>query len=140
MQLQSSLITLATLAGLLGSTSAAAITKRDTLASFTLSYDDKCGDSYARVDVLDGNACGQCTWAPGRSPSSQKTPGIVPLSSIQMLKKDPRCQVILFQTPDCSDPGADAGPGACWNPDGRVHSYKVYCPSYPGGCSAGTVL
>ncbi|EAA32631.2 hypothetical protein GE21DRAFT_6779 [Neurospora crassa] len=41
---------------------------------------------------------------------------------------DPKCQLTVYSTYDCSDSGIVSGSGGCWNPEGGIKAYKATCP------------
>lgn len=41
---------------------------------------------------------------------------------------DPKCQLTVYSTYNCSDSGLVSGTGGCWSPEGGIKAYKVTCP------------
>ncbi|KAK3398892.1 hypothetical protein B0T20DRAFT_479628 [Sordaria brevicollis] len=48
--------------------------------------------------------------------------------SLDMEFMDPRCQLTVYSTYNCSDSGIVSGAGGCWSPEGGVRGYRVTCP------------
>ncbi|KAJ4399889.1 hypothetical protein N0V85_005899 [Neurospora sp. IMI 360204] len=49
-------------------------------------------------------------------------------ASIDVEFFDPRCQLTVYSTYDCSDNGIVSGTGGCWSPEGGIKAYKATCP------------
>ncbi|KAH8881121.1 hypothetical protein GQ53DRAFT_608457, partial [Thozetella sp. PMI_491] len=64
-----------------------------------------------------GSACGICT----------NFPNTARMASLKVVTLVPECQLTIFTTFDCSDPGIVSGLG-CWSPEGGAAAFKVTCP------------
>ncbi|CCC05157.1 hypothetical protein SMACR_07894 [Sordaria macrospora] len=48
--------------------------------------------------------------------------------SIDLEFFDPKCQLTVYNSYNCSDSGIVSGTGGCWSPEGGIKAYKVTCP------------
>lgn len=144
MQLTTLLTGLAATALTMGSTTVSAApansnTKRvPTLGGFRLSTSGTCPMEYSPNETLEfytvnfGEACGKCTVPKKQYPSSANETAEFDARTISDAFLNPKCQITLYQTNDCSDAGVVSGSG-CWAPEGGIKAYKVSCPWWEEG-------
>lgn len=60
--------------------------------------------------------------------SCRRFPNNMTYAAISVDYWNPKCQLTLFNTLTCSDPGIVSGTGGCWWPDGGIKGYKATCP------------